>query len=77
MPSYAGLAGLVGLARTEAAHIVIFDGRVLALKVYSTLPGSKSKKKRGRYVTVIIKYFLYDWLGFSKDVCGSSDRFIV
>lgn len=33
-------AGLVELA----AHIVISEGRVLGLRVYSILPGSKSKQ---------------------------------
>lgn len=51
---YAGLAGLAVLAGGEAAHIAISDGRVLALKLYSTLPGSKSKKKKGIYITIII-----------------------
>lgn len=45
--SYAGLAVLVGLAGGEAAHIVISDGRVLGLKVYSTLPGSSKHSGMG------------------------------
>ena len=60
MQSYVRLAGLVGLAGGEAAHIAISDGRVLGFKVYSTLPGSKSKKKKGRYVTVIMRC-MYAW----------------
>lgn len=45
------------LAGGEAAHISISDGRVFGLNAYSTLPGSKSKKKRNRYSTVTIKPF--------------------
>jgi len=46
--SYAALAGLVGLAGGEAAHIVISDGRVLGLNVYSILPGSSKHSGMGR-----------------------------
>lgn len=46
--SYAGLAELVGLAGGEAAHIVISDGRLLALNVYATLPGSSKHSGMGR-----------------------------
>ena len=53
MQSHAVLVGLVG----EAAHIVISDGRLLALRLYSTLPGSTRKKKKDGNVTVITKYF--------------------
>lgn len=43
--SYAGLAELVGPGEGEVVHIWISDGRVLALRVYSILPGSESKTK--------------------------------
>lgn len=43
--NYAGLAELVGLEGGEVAHISISEGRVLALRVYSTLPGSKIRGK--------------------------------
>lgn len=36
---------LEGLVVGEAAHMAISDARVLALKLYSTLPGSKTKRK--------------------------------
>lgn len=47
--TYAGLMELAVLAGGEVAHIAISDGRVLGLKVYSILPGSKSKKKKIYY----------------------------
>lgn len=38
-------AELVELAGGEEAHISISDGSVLALKLYSILPGSKNRKR--------------------------------
>lgn len=76
--SYAGLVGLVVLAGGEAAHIVISDGRVLGFKLYSNLPGSKSKKKRCRYITVIIKCMTaWKHWRLSKDIFKPSDRLIM
>lgn len=47
--SYAGL----GLAVGEAAHIAISDGSVFGLNAYSTLPGSKIKKREADICSIV------------------------